>query len=272
MDLKCLKYVWKRADYNIGVERRLYNIESFSKLDKTGLEFDKIERKILLYKSSIGEKVFIQYPGKESKGNEFAKIRPWDFRPKLERLDGTIMDDLSFKNIWDDLIELEEVNKEVLEVLSSVFFRLSLMKDTILIKGNYEYQDFNKGTNIVVNSGEIQLEWHRVKIQHDVLEYLNSKINDIQGVSIEAYIYYNDLLCQNEDCKYFYRDLIVNEKDKWSDSVGRKNTYWTHLSIISFIKGLNSFTQIMDKFQRGRGVAPITLKELEDVTGGTIKK
>ena len=82
---------------------------------------------------------------------------------------------------------------------------------------------------------------------------------------------YNDLLVQNEDCKYYYRDTYEKEVE-WNSAIGRRNTLLTHLSVIEYIQGSVKFSAIMNRFQRGRGVAPIKLGSISSITGGIINK
>ncbi|GAA0115356.1 hypothetical protein [Clostridium senegalense] len=46
----------------------------------------------------------------------------------------------------------------------------------------------------------------------------------------------------------------------------------THISVIEFLQGNMKFSQIMNKFQRGRGVAPATQKSLYKASNGLITK
>ena len=84
-------------------EKKLFNIETFSHLDTSGLRYGTMERRILMKEFSTGEKLYIQYPGKETV--RAIKPRPWDFRPKLILANGDWLKDLSFKDIWDDLYD-----------------------------------------------------------------------------------------------------------------------------------------------------------------------
>lgn len=59
---------------------------------------------------------------------------------------------------------------------------------------------------------------------------------------------------------------------KWDSKIGRRNTLLTHLSVIGYIQGNAKFSAIMNRFQRGRGVAPITLGSISSITGGIIDK
>ena len=92
-----------------------------------------------------------------------------------------------------------------------------------------------------------------------------------RDVSLEAYLIYNDLLVQNEDCKYFYRDTKI-KKDTWNSNSGRYNTLLSHISVIEYLQGRISFSEIMTRFQRGMGVAPIRLGDISDITQNIILK
>ena len=98
------------------IEKREFNIAQFSELDKKGLKFQDIERKLLLHTTKNGEKVFIQYPGKETISSNSEKVRPWDFRPKLQLSNGTYIKDLSFPDIWDDLTDIHSSDKTLLSI------------------------------------------------------------------------------------------------------------------------------------------------------------
>lgn len=77
-------------------------------------------------------------------------------------------------------------------------------------------------------------------------------------------------MVQNEDCKYYYRDIVENDEKKWNNTTGRQNTLRTHISVISFLKGEISFSQLISKFTHG-GVTPLAIREIEKVTGGLVK-
>ncbi len=251
------------------LQKRLYNIEAFSNIDRNGLEYSKLERKLLLYESRIGEKVYIQYPGKESVSDNRERLRPWDFRPKLELANGSYMKDLSFADIWDDLVDMHINDNDSLAILATVFYRMICMVDTVLENMHYSYLDINVVDNYTMGSGTQRLNWYKYMPDFNLLNYFNEKIGTIRGASLEAYLYYNDLLVQNEDCKYFYRDTIINNKN-WDSKVGRFNTFMTHISIIEYIQGKVKFSEVMNRFQRGRGVAPATQKSLPDITNKLI--
>ena len=122
-----------------------------------------------------------------------------------------------------------------------------------------------------MNNGEVDITFYSPIFNPEIISSLQSEIGYIRGASLEAYLLYNDLLVQNEDCKYYYRDTF--EKNiKWNSTIGRRNTLLTHLSVIEYIQGNVKFSAIMNRFQRGRGVAPITLGSISSITGGIINK
>lgn len=253
------------------IEKRMFNIEALSNIHRDGLEFGKKERMLLLYETAYGEKIYIQYPGKESKSNKKSNIRPWDFRPKMILADGNYLKDLSFKDIWDDLIQQHELECEVINILAAVFFRMALMIDVKKEEDYYEYTDIDSESKLKIGVGEEKLSWYKYSIDREVLRYLEEMIGGIRGVSVEAYLYYNYLLVLNEDCKYYYRDKYVKDK-KWESNVGMYNTLLTHIEVIGYLQGNIKFSEIMNKFQNGRGVAPATQDLVCKITDNIISK
>lgn len=231
--------------------------------------YDVRERMLLIKETSHGEKIFIQYPGKETISNIPDKIRPWDFRPKLLLPDGSFMNDLSFANIWDDLDELGNVDNTFLSILATIFFRMAFMVDTSYITYSYPVEDIDANTGRIVGTGAQFLSWYSFNLAGGLLEYLESIVGNIRGVSIEAYLCYNDLLVQNEDCNYYYKDTVI-VGNQWKSKVGRRNILMTHISLIEYLQGNILFSNLMNRFQRGRGVAPIPLKYLPNVSNGLI--
>ena len=252
----------------VAKQKKDHNIKVFSELSRNGLEFGKIERRVFLGSTSAGERLYIQYPGKESKFKD-DKERPWDLRPKLQLKNGTFSKDISFKDIWDDLISLHEKDPEMLPILAAVFYRLCMLTDHKLVTERCEFEDMNAIGN-VINKGVISLEHYRYSPDQDVVNYLSERIGNIGGMSYEAYMLVNDYLAQNEDCKYYYRDT-VRDKKKWEGKIGRYNNLMTHIMIIAFLREIVRFTEVTDQFQRLRGVAPIQEKHLSAVSDGLIE-
>ncbi len=252
--------------------KRLYNIEALSGLNRVGLEFGIIERRLLIHTSSNGEKIYIQYPGKESNNTtNNDKLRPWDFRPRLLLATGEQMKDLSFGDIWDDLATLHDLDNTILSELAAVFYRMAATIDTNLVKKEYSYEDIDIKNKEVVNTGAITLEWYDYSINDEIINAIEAKIPTIRNVSLFGYLIYNYLLVQNEDCKYYYRDVIIR-KGEWRLGQGLNNTLLSHISVIEFLKNEITFSEIMTRFQRGMGVAKPTNEHIEIATGGIVFK
>lgn len=260
-----------RIDNAIAKERQRENVSRFNEIDRKGLKYDELERSILLYETKYNEKIYIQLPGKESKSNSDAsKVRPYDFRPKLQFNNGWLKD-LSFKDVWDDISNIHKASNEALSVFAAVLVKMAFMCDYKLVKQSCPFGDIDLRTKKIVNSGNIELQWYQPNFNQDIYDYLQEMLGNIRGISIQAYLLYNDLLVQNEDCKYCYRDEIINKKE-WNYSTGRRNTIRTHLSVIEFVKGLIPFSEIMDRFTRGKGIAAMPIRDIPIVTDNIITK
>ena len=75
--------------------RRMRNINALQSLISAaiverGLEYGLLEERLHLFTTKAGEKVYIQYPGKESAA-EGANQRRFDFRPRIMTADGTMV-------------------------------------------------------------------------------------------------------------------------------------------------------------------------------------
>lgn len=79
----------KRAPQNTTKQIKLENIENFNNLSREGLENGNIERRILLYETHSHEKVYMQYPGIESKRNGQRNFL-LDARPIIQKSDGEL--------------------------------------------------------------------------------------------------------------------------------------------------------------------------------------
>lgn len=252
-------------------EKRLFNISSFSKLDRSKpLEFSKIERKLLLHTTINNEKIYIKYPGKESARAN--RKRPLDFRPVCLSSTGIWSKDLSFGDIWDDITTMHNKDKDALCKLAALFFRMAYMIDYVKTEEELEYEDIDISTNKIINSGKISIQWYKPMFSTELLQYLENALGKIRDLSLEAYLFYNELLVQNEDCKYYYRNQTEEIGKEWNMKNGRINTILSHLSVIEYLQKKLTFSQITMRFQRGMGVAPMPIKEIVSVTNGIIKQ
>ena len=269
----------KKGKTSESTKKRTTNIEFCKSINRSGLKYNEIEQQLEVYKTAYNETIFIQYPGKESQSTN---SKPWDFRPKLLKGDGTYMHDLSFSDIWDALYDsfnhLEDKDF-ILRALATEFYRIAFMIDYTYYKENFEYsvRDYNNTTNSYTPFKRLFMEKpiYLYKPKAEILNLLDNTFCSILGISWEAFLVYNDLLAYNEDCKYFYHGETNTDKGGLcyiSNGVGRINTMLTHISIIGFILGDIKFSDILVKAGRTRGVAPASNKELEKILGKYLVK
>lgn len=272
-----LKFVYSRN--NVLAEskiKRKKNIVSFLNIPRDGLQYGVKEKRILLYKTLKGEKIYIQYPGKESTN----KIpRPLDFRPELENANGVFMENVTFGYIWDILDEIGTSHNGYLSLIAALFLRLEYMYDYQLCAEQYESYVENIETGIITEEVPINLEWYRINLDDDVWYTLNDRIGDIkitddEVISFEAFIKFVDLLFQNEDCKYYY--INHNEKNKVPDiesynlNNGRNSSGDANLAILSYLQKKKKLSILLNEFQKGRGVTNFKKGDYQIVTDGLV--
>lgn len=261
------RFVWKTSKDNALV-KRLDNINFIRNLPTQDLEFRTNERQLLFSVFYENEFVSIQYPGKESDANA-TTVRPWDFRPKLLLTNGTYLNDLSFKNIWDSLFDLfngtDTVhNQHLLKLLACEFYRIAFMIDYQFIPANTTFQVTN------IQTGDIEQFTSTSGIyiytpNDEIINELRNHYPTILGASWESYFMYNDLLALNEDCKYFYNELnstgnSLSAEEYIKKGTGRINTMLTHIAVLALILGEHNLTDLLQTFINKKGVAPLTMK------------
>ena len=123
-------------------------------------------------------------------------------------------------------------------------------------------------------ASKVDLEWYLMGIDDDIWYTLNDRIGLIPltdgMVSIEAFFKYVDLLFQNEDCKYYYINKVINGKTNYNLTSGRNSSSDTNLSIISYCKGDNKMSALIDSVSKGRGIASFRKSDYENVTDGIV--
>jgi hypothetical protein len=251
---------------SIITKKRLANIKWIVELDRRDLYFEDRERMLLFHSTACGEDIYIQYPGKESiRENE--KKRPWDFKPIIF-INKEKQKDFSFYDIWNILfkmaLELKEDDKYLLRILASIFYRMAFYIDHVESTDLKDINSFLKVRNDVVSDSQkpevTNKNLYYYKPNSTIIEVLSSHFKDLNGISLEAFLYMNDLLAWNEDCKYYYRDIVLpNLNSKiWTKRTGRINNLLTHISVIGLILEEIPFSGIMQKLQRGTAAATST--------------
>ena len=254
-----------RAPYNVTKEQKLENIESFCSLSREGLLNGEIEKRVLLYETINHEKLYLQYPGIESVRDGNNRY-PNDARPVLKKADGSYLADMDFKKIWDVIDNIGQDYHRDIDILATVFLSIAFMYDYQHIQDNVLCEKINVNGREIIGSEHIRFVWNRLFFERDVFETLNDRFRLNNGISLEAFLYYNDLLAQNEDCKYKYL-----KRDNWDIKMGRINNCLSHLTIISHINGAIGISKLIDSFQR-TGVAPLPISRLEEACNDLVVK
>lgn len=258
-------------------ERRLHNIESFISLDRTGLTFNSSERRLWLFTTIEGEAVGIQYPGKESIESNEPKI--YDFRPIVRLQDGSFIPDLTFGDIWDIFSEIGRDHQAYLCFLASFVYDMGYLQRYEHVNECYssELISVTDGEESITEVTSTSLDWYKLSVNEDVWYTLNDRIgriavSDSQTISFEAFVKFMDLLWQNEDCKYYYKKAILYRNLSYATKLdsGRINSSGANLLILNYLEGHESLSSLINKIQKGRGVASFKKADYQIVTDGLV--
>lgn len=253
------------APYRQFERQKLENINSFDSLPRVGLMSGETECRILLYETLVGERVFMQYPGIEST-REGRRQYALDARPVLQKADGSYSEDMDFKRIWDIIDRVGQDHRADIDILATIFLKIAYMIDYRHNEGEYFSEIIDVETDSVLSSRNMHFIWNSLDIDLDVLETLNDCFGPQNGISLEGFLYYNDLLAQNEDCKYHYL-----QGDSWNKTAGRINNCLSHLTVISHIRGAIGISKLIDSFQR-TGVAPLPQSRFGEACGDLVQR
>lgn len=258
--------------------KRSSNIQWIIDRPRAGLAFRKKTRQILITRTLNHEELLIQYPGKESDREK--NRRPWDFFPRLIT-NGVYGNDLDFQNIWEILYEglqpLIEKDQEWAAIIATIFYRMAFMNDHQLSATPTkttirELSHYASGAEQVLRDEEKKIPpLYRYLPPRPIIQEISKIAPSWGGMSLEAFLHYNDLLAWNEDCKYYYR-MEQTKPGTWIRDTGRINTLLSHLSIIGYLAGKLRFSDVCMKFARGKGVAPATRGEVLNICQGYVVK
>lgn len=258
-----------KTPYYLSKEQKIENINTFCNLSREDLIHNQKERRILMYETQNGEKIFYQYPGKESLRKDMKKFTE-DARPILIKSNNEQAPDMDFKKIWDIIDYLGSEHKSDADILGVIFLRIAYMYQYLHTSGNFTYEDRDVTLGQTVNFGKLHMEWNHLFLSPNVIESLNDKFKlpNHYGFSFEAFLYYNDILAQNEDNKYYLRASKDPEQILQKGS-GRINNCLSHLTVISHIRGKIGISKLIDSFQR-LGVAPLPKARFNEACGDLV--
>ena len=239
-------------------QRRQENVDWVRQLDLEGLSYNKTERQVSVVTTGQGERIVIQYPGKESIQGRKKWKNDWDFRPKLVNRENV---DLTFEQIWDplfdDLRQLSgEDRRQVGSVLATLYYRIAYMVDySKSLEDRYPTKAIQVGPSLAEgassNSIEVGPFW-AYKPPSPAVNFVVNAVPNWAGMSFEAFLHYNSLLSWNEDMK-----CLAKFGDEWSagDPRGRINTLLTYIRVIGFIVDEVKPSALLGGFARLRGMS-----------------
>lgn len=257
-------------------KRREHNILWIRDLLREGLEYGRVEKRILMHRTVAGEHLYIHYPGKESA--ETAEPRPWDFRPVVVLPSQGEGPDLTFGDIWNGLIRqlvpLVDEAPEIPRAIAALFYRMAFMVDHELTSAprpeDVSWVQAPPSDIAELHDGEAFGNLYRYKPPMPLIDAISEEVPEWRGMSLEAFLHYNDILAWNEDCKYYYRDVEAGD-DEWMGRTGRVNNLLTHISFVGFILRELDITKIASGLAR-LGVAGATNAQIEKFSGGLVSK
>jgi hypothetical protein len=257
--------------------KRMDNINWVNALDISGLASGQRERQIQIALTEAQESLYVRYPGKESiQTRRRSNPNPRDFRPRLERSDGSSSPDLSFEALWDPLfnnleplsskLEPERAKEpELVLALGVLFYRMAFMLDHHLEeRRTFRVKTIEHGQVAAISEVRLEPFW-TYKPPRDLISTIGRIVPDWGGMSLEAFLHYHDILAWNEDCKYYLK------KAQLERGTGRVNTLLTHVHVIGFIMGAVKPSALLSGFARQRGVSPAGEDEVIQICSNFIK-
>lgn len=261
------------------IEKQKINTKTIFDLERSDLLHGSFERRMLVYSTILNEKIFIEYPGKES---AISAPMPKDTCPGYSRDKEMIELDTSFGDIWDVMDLLGKKHQAYLPLLATVLIRMANMIDYKKKKIPREaYEILIDDTNKTYKQGEpIIAEFYQISLAKGTWETLNDKFAGItvkgQEMSFEAFIKYFDVLLMNEDSKYAYKACVLgdgsNTYETWKYEQGRIKTIGTCLNVIGYLENKIKISELLNGFQKGRGTMPFSIPKYSSITDGLVKQ
>lgn len=270
---------------SVDYECKTTNINAFLHINRDGLKNGELEKRLVMYKTLADEIIYIEYPGKESTKTYVAQevgniLNPNDFRPELHLQDGSITAKLSLVDISEALVEYAwNHDIETMQIMAAWIIRLAFMKGYKRVKLMHPSQLIyfngkNPQVGPVINDDIIDrfflpmdIEMKNILAEWDKINLPSRHHETKLEVSIEGFLYYLDILAQQEDCKYFYTRKSKGIK-AFDIGIGRINNLLTVVNVIDRLITNRPYGDIIGTM--GRYVRPLKRSEFERVTGGLV--
>ena len=255
--------------------KRQTNIDWIQNLPRTGLTYKKKEKQTLIYSTRSGEKLFIQYPGKESARKD-EKKRPWDFRPRLySRQDAKHHFDMTFGDmlrvICDTADALDKKGKrEILRIFAALLYRMAFMLDHVQINTFDTIERNVIHENTLSSKRMVRLpKIFKYQPNKKIIDFIAKQRPRWGNMSFEGFVFYYELLVWNEDCKYYYRNHYIKKNKEWINDKGRVNTLLTGIRILGYLLADISLPDLLNGFSMG--ISPAKPDEIIRICGGLVK-
>jgi hypothetical protein len=254
--------------------KRLHNIQWVEQLDRTGLKYGQVERQLLIQSFDNGNRLFLQYPGKESERTK--RPNKYDFKPMLydSRLN-KYHENLSFPDIWaslDKLIdEIGPQQKHVMALFATMLYRIAFMSDHIeQDKGTLTIiRQYNIASNSFGREENVELPpRYTYEPRKDAVAEIESVFSKVAGMGVTEFLCYVDILIWNEDCKYYDRKRDRGNRSDWY-KIGRVNTIKTIMVFIGAKIGFIPILKVFNEFGR-QGIAKPDDEDIIVLCGGYI--
>jgi len=224
--------------------------------------------------TGAGEKLFIQYPGKESK-RAGAKRRPWDFFPILTKPSGAQAADLGFTDIfgktYDTLRVARKRSLPHVRAFAATVYRLAFMLDHRLMApsvARLRRPPPSLSRNVRVRPANGRLPpLYIYSPDSVVLSELSCAIPKIGELTLEGFLRYCDILAWNEDSKYYYSKVQTGDAG-WLGSTGRINTLLTLTRVVGLATDDVRLGDLLGGFSYGTSAA--SPSEVIAMTGGLV--
>jgi len=253
----------------------MHNITWVRRLPWAGLTYGARARCELVATTPTGERLYIQYPGKESARADEG-CRPFDFYPLVVSSQGTQGKDLGFNDIFgsvfDALMAAKNTSPDHIRVLAALTYRMAFMLDHVLKalppRPSVELKADSHGHWQSEPAAEPDNgEFYVYSPDETAISVLAEVFPSIAGLSLEGFLRYCDLLAWNEDSKYYY-SKVEHGKKATIGRTGRLNTLLTVVRVMGLVTGDVHLGELLGGFSYGTSAAKSD--EVVRITGGIV--
>ena len=146
---------------------------------------------------------------------------PNDMKPSLFHNGEEVNTLASFDDIFRFLQEIYAINPDAAQIMGCIIYRDAFLLDYEKVGESYRFNP-----------------------PQEALDYLCERVPEWEGISIEAYLRYLDIIAWNEDVKYYSIGYDVH------NGTGRKNNLLTYAHLLAVLMGKASLYKLCGSFSR----------------------